>query len=62
MTFLGRITMQKGPEYFVEAASLVLQRARNIRFAMAGSGDIMDAMINLAAERGSADRFHFRCV
>ena len=51
--------MQKGPEYFVEAASLVLQRARNIRFVMAGSGDMMDAMINLAAERGIADRFHF---
>ena len=59
VTFLGRITMQKGPEYFVEAASLVLQRARNIRFVMAGSGDMMDAMINLAAERGIADRFHF---
>jgi len=36
-----------------------LQRARNIRFVMAGSGDMMDAMINLAAERGIADRFHF---
>ena len=59
VTYLGRITMQKGPEYFVEAASLVLQRARNIRFVMAGSGDMMDAMINLAAERGIADRFHF---
>ena len=59
VTFLGRITMQKGPEYFVEAAALVLRRARNIRFVMAGSGDMMDAMINLAAERGIADRFHF---
>ena len=37
VTFLGRITMQKGPEYFVEAAALVLQRTRNIRFVMAGS-------------------------
>ena len=26
---------------------------------MAGSGDMLDAMINLAAERGIADRFHF---
>ena len=59
VTFLGRITMQKGPEYFVEAAALVLKRARNIRFVMAGSGDMMNAMINLAAERGIADRFHF---
>lgn len=59
VTFLGRITMQKGPEYFVEAAALVLQRTRNIRFVMAGSGDMLNAMINLAAERGIADRFHF---
>ena len=59
VTFLGRITMQKGPEYFVEAANMVLHRTRNVRFCMAGSGDMMDAMIYLAAERGIADRFHF---
>ena len=59
VTFLGRITMQKGPEYFVEAAALVLQRTHNVRFCMAGSGDMMNAMIRLAAERGIADRFHF---
>ena len=59
VTFLGRITMQKGPEYFVEAANMVLQRTNNIRFCMAGSGDMMDQMIYLAAERGIADRFHF---
>ena len=59
VTFLGRITMQKGPEYFVEAATMVLHRTRNVRFCMAGSGDMMDAMIHLAAERGIADRFHF---
>ena len=59
VTFLGRITMQKGPEYFVEAAAMVLHRTRNIRFVMAGSGDMMDQMIRLVAERGIADRFHF---
>lgn len=59
VTYLGRITMQKGPEYFVEAAAMVLQRTRNIRFCMAGSGDMMNAMIHLVAERGIADRFHF---
>ena len=59
VTFLGRITMQKGPEYFVEAAALVLQRTRNIRFCMAGSGDMLNAMIELAAQRGIADRFFF---
>lgn len=59
VTFLGRITMQKGPEYFVEAAVKVLQKNRNVRFVMAGSGDMMDKMIALAAKRGVADRFHF---
>lgn len=59
VTFLGRITMQKGPEYFVEAAARVLQRSKNIRFVMAGSGDKMVEMIDLAARRKIADRFHF---
>ena len=59
VTFLGRITMQKGPEYFVEAAARVLERTRNVRFVMAGSGDMMDQMIKLAAARGISDRFHF---
>jgi glycosyltransferase involved in cell wall biosynthesis len=43
----------------VEAANMVLQRTRNIRFCFAGSGDMMNAMIELAAQRGIADRFHF---
>ena len=59
VTFLGRITMQKGPEYFVEAAAMVLARTRDVRFIMAGNGDMMNQMIRLAAERGIADRFHF---
>lgn len=59
VTFLGRITMQKGPEYFVEAAARVLERNKNIRFVMAGSGDMMERMIWLASERKISDRFHF---
>ena len=59
VTFMGRITMQKGPEYFVEAAAKVLQRTKNIRFCMAGSGDMLDEMIDLATARGITDRFHF---
>ena len=59
VTFLGRITMQKGPEYFVEAASRVLAKTHNGRFVMAGSGDMMEKMIRLAADRDIADRFHF---
>ena len=59
ITFLGRITMQKGPEYFVEAAARVLKKADNVRFVMAGSGDMMNQMIRLAAQRNISDKFHF---
>ena len=59
VTYLGRITMQKGPEYFIEAAKLVLQRTDKIRFCFAGSGDMMNAMIELAAAYGIADKCHF---
>jgi glycosyltransferase involved in cell wall biosynthesis len=59
VTFLGRITMQKGPEYFVEAAYRVLQKTKDVRFVMAGSGDMMNEMIDLVAKRNMADRFHF---
>jgi glycosyltransferase involved in cell wall biosynthesis len=59
ITFLGRITMQKGPEYFIEAAARVLAKAPHARFVMAGSGDKMDDMIRLVAYRNIADRFHF---
>jgi len=59
VTFLGRITMQKGPEYFVEAAYRVLQRMNNVHFVMAGSGDMMNKMIRRAAQLKIADKFHF---
>ena len=59
VTFLGRITMQKGPEYFVEAAARVLEKTDGVRFVMAGSGDMMNKMIDLVAKRGIADKFHF---
>jgi glycogen synthase len=59
VTFLGRITFQKGPEYFIETAHLVLQRDHNIRFVMAGSGDMLNQMIRRVAQLKIADRFHF---
>ena len=59
VTFLGRITFQKGPDYFVEAACKVLKRHANVRFVMAGSGDMLNRMIRRVAELGISDRFHF---
>jgi len=59
VTFLGRITLQKGPEYFIEAANLVLKKMDNVRFVMAGSGDMLNPMVERVALLGIADRFHF---
>lgn len=59
VTFLGRITFQKGPDYFVEAAYKVLQKMDNVRFVMAGSGDMLHRMIRRVAALGIGTRFHF---
>ncbi|MDD4603320.1 MAG: glycosyltransferase family 4 protein [Bacteroidales bacterium] len=59
VTFLGRVTYQKGPDYFVEAAYKVLQRDPNVRFVMAGSGDLLTRMIRRVAQLKIATKFHF---
>jgi glycosyltransferase involved in cell wall biosynthesis len=59
VTFLGRITWQKGPKYFVKVAYKILQKMKNVRFVMAGSGDLMQDMIKYVARLKIADRFHF---
>jgi glycosyltransferase involved in cell wall biosynthesis len=48
--FLGRITMQKGPEYFLQAAKKVLEVMDNVKFVMAGAGDLMHRAVEMAAE------------
>ena len=59
VTFLGRITLQKGPEYFVEAAAKVMKRMPNVRFVMAGSGEKMNPLVRRVAQLGLGTRFHF---
>lgn len=59
VTFLGRITYQKGPEYFIEAAEKVLKRYPDVRFVMAGSGDLLNRCIKRVAKLGIAHKFHF---
>ena len=59
VTFLGRITLQKGPEYFIEAANKVLKAMPSVRFVMAGSGDMMEKMMRRAAALKITDHFHF---
>jgi len=59
VTYLGRITYQKGPEYFIEAARLILKRLDNVHFVMAGSGDMMQRMVSMAANYGIMGNFYF---
>jgi glycogen(starch) synthase len=57
--FLGRVTRQKGPEYFVATAQKVLAQIRDVRFVLAGAGNLMEETIERVAELGISDRFHF---
>jgi len=59
VTFLGRITYQKGPFYFVQAALKVLEIFPDVHFVVAGSGDLFPRMIELVALFKLSDRFHF---
>jgi glycosyltransferase involved in cell wall biosynthesis len=59
VTFLGRITFQKGPEYFIEAANKVAKQLPNVRFVMAGSGDMMNRMVKRVAKLNLGSRFNF---
>lgn len=57
--FLGRVTFQKGPDYFVEAARLVLDAMPDVRFIMAGSGDMLPRMVRRVSQLRMGSRFHF---
>jgi len=59
VTFLGRITIQKGPEYFVDVARMVIRRMKNVHFVMAGNGELRNKIIELSARYGISHRFHF---
>ncbi len=57
--FLGRVTSQKGPFYFIDAANIVRQHCKNLRFVMAGTGDLLSKCIKRTAELKMQDYFHF---
>ncbi len=57
--FLGRITMQKGPEYFIRAAKRVLEIYPKVKFVVAGSGDMAVRMIEDAAAHGIGHKVLF---
>lgn len=57
--FLGRITGQKGPQYFLDIASKVIEHVPNVRFVMAGTGDRLRSLIETGAYRQIGNKFHF---
>jgi glycosyltransferase involved in cell wall biosynthesis len=57
--FMGRVTFQKGPDYFIEAANLVLGLMPDVRFIMAGNGDMLTRMVRRAAQLRIGRRIHF---
>lgn len=59
ISYLGRVTFQKGPEYFIEAASKVLRKDSGFRFVMGGSGNMLNRMVEMAARLRISSRFHF---
>lgn len=59
VTFLGRITYQKGPAYFIDAAKIVLRYLPDVHFVMAGAGDLFPEMIEEVARKKMSRHFHF---
>ncbi|MEE0889032.1 MAG: glycosyltransferase family 4 protein [Bacteroidales bacterium] len=59
VSFIGRITFQKGPDYFIEAAEKVLKKDKNFLFIMAGKGDMLNKMVALVAKKRISKNFLF---
>jgi glycogen synthase len=57
--FVGRITFQKGPDYFLQAAKKVLEFDPNVIFLVTGSGDMENQVISQSAELGISDKVLF---
>jgi glycogen synthase len=57
--FLGRITGQKGPYHFIDAAEKVLAKLNKVKFVMAGWGDLAPGIIEYVAARGLGTKILF---
>ncbi|HSW97227.1 MAG TPA: glycosyltransferase family 4 protein, partial [Candidatus Saccharimonadales bacterium] len=57
--FVGRLTLQKGPDYFLKAAKKVLEHEQNVLFVMVGSGDMKEKLIRDAITLGISDKVIF---
>lgn len=57
--YLGRVTLHKGPDYFLRAAKIVSDFYNNVIFIVAGVGDLLPKMIDLSCELGIGDKVIF---
>lgn len=57
--YAGRITLQKGPDYFLALAKKILQYEPNTFFVVSGSGDMEEFMIKEVSRLGIAKNFIF---
>lgn len=57
--FVGRVTLQKGPDYFVKLAQKVSEFEPNTKFVLAGNGDMLPKVIEQVADLGMSDKFVF---
>ena len=57
--FVGRITIQKGPDYFIKVAKRVLEYDQNVLFIVSGAGDMEHQIIRLATEMGLGEKVVF---
>ena len=59
VAFIGRLTRQKGAEYFVDIAEKVIKRKKNFRFIIAGTGENLEQLVYSTAMKSIGDRVHF---
>lgn len=57
--FMGRLTIQKGPDFFLKAAKKVLEKNQDVRFVIGGKGDMLPQIIREAVAMGIADKVMF---
>ena len=57
--FLGRLTIQKGPEFFLRAAKKVSEYEKNCKFVVAGAGDMLPRLVDQAVHMGISDKVVF---
>jgi len=57
--FVGRMSLQKGPDYFLRTAQKVLQEREDVEFIMAGTGPELKNMINLSISLNIHDKVRF---